>query len=141
AALVVLTTALSSSAAYAGPVVVGTCAGNKVNYSTIQAAVNAANANDTVAVCPGTYPEQVVITKPLTVKGVIAGTSGAVVITVPATGLVPNVTMASGAILAAQVVVTNTLNVTLTNLTIDGTGGPCASNVGAALTVGVALNN
>ena len=141
AAFVVLATLLNSAASYAATVVVGNCNGNKVKYSTIQAAVDVANANDTVSVCPGTYAEQVVITKPLTLKGLINGTSGATVITVPATGLVPNVTMASGAILAAQVVVTNTLGVTLTNLTIDGSSGPCATDVGAALTAGIALNN
>ena len=44
----------------------GTCTGT---YSTIQAAVNAANPNDTISVCPGTYPEMVQITKTLTFLG------------------------------------------------------------------------
>lgn len=38
-------------------------------FTTIQSAVNAAPAGGTVVVCPGTYHEQVVIGKPLTLKG------------------------------------------------------------------------
>ena len=38
-------------------------------FKTIQSAVNAAPAGGTVVVCPGTYHEQVVISKPLTLKG------------------------------------------------------------------------
>jgi hypothetical protein len=38
-------------------------------FTTIQSAVNAAPAGGTVVVCPGTYHEQVVITKPLTLTG------------------------------------------------------------------------
>jgi hypothetical protein len=38
-------------------------------FRTIQSAVNAAPAGGTVVVCSGTYHEQVVLTKPLTVKG------------------------------------------------------------------------
>src|SRR5215469_13419016 len=38
-------------------------------FTTIQSAVNAAPAGGTVVVCPGTYHEQVVISKPLSLKG------------------------------------------------------------------------
>jgi len=38
-------------------------------FKTIQSAVNAAPAGGTVVVCPGTYHEQVVIAKPLTLTG------------------------------------------------------------------------
>lgn len=38
-------------------------------FKTIQSAVNAAQAGGTVVVCPGTYHEQVVISKPLTLAG------------------------------------------------------------------------
>ena len=40
-----------------------------INRFTIQAAVNAASATDVVLVCPGQYPEQVLIEKSITVKG------------------------------------------------------------------------
>jgi hypothetical protein len=38
-------------------------------FRTIQSAVNAARAGGTVVVCPGTYHEQVVLSKPLSLKG------------------------------------------------------------------------
>ena len=69
--------------------VVGTCKKASHNYATIQSAVNAAPEDATVLVCPGTYAEQVVITTPLTLKGIsvpplnnpiIAGPSGGVAI-------------------------------------------------------------
>ena len=44
----------------------GTCTGT---YSTIQSAIIAANPGDTISVCPGTYNEQVQITKTLIVQG------------------------------------------------------------------------
>ena len=42
-------------------------------YMTISAAVAAANPGDTIEVCPGTYLEQVMINKTLTLKGAQAG--------------------------------------------------------------------
>ena len=53
---------------------------NNAGYSTIQAAVNAASPADVINVCPGTYNENVVIGKSLTVKS----TGGASVTTVNA---------------------------------------------------------
>ena len=38
-------------------------------FSTIQSAVDAASAGDTVVVCAGTYPEDVVVSTPLTLVG------------------------------------------------------------------------
>ncbi len=40
-----------------------------------------------VEVCPGTYPEQVVISKPLTLEGITIGNADQAVITVPNIGL------------------------------------------------------
>src|SRR5690349_8794460 len=40
-----------------------------MDYSTIQAAVNAANPNDVILADAGTYNELVVINKPLTIQG------------------------------------------------------------------------
>lgn len=42
---------------------------HSAKFKTIQSAVNAAPRGGTVVVCPGTYHEQVVISKPLSLKG------------------------------------------------------------------------
>jgi hypothetical protein len=59
-------------------VAVGNCRPHLVSYSTISAAVTAVTPNSTVLVCPGTYPEQVSITQPLTLMGLTAAAVKAV---------------------------------------------------------------
>src|SRR5690349_21616061 len=49
-----------------------------LDYSTIQAAVNAANPGDVIQVDAGTYPESVTINKALTLDGANAGVHPAV---------------------------------------------------------------
>jgi parallel beta-helix repeat protein len=51
-----------------------TCKG--ATYPTINAAVTAANSGDTIKVCAGNYPENVMVTKPLTFLGAQAGKDG-----------------------------------------------------------------
>jgi hypothetical protein len=124
-----------SAIAEAATLTVGTCPG--AGFSTIQAAVNAANSGDTVNVCPGSYPEQVLINKTLTVKGIAVGSQNAAVILPPVGGLVANATdPLSGLSEAAQVLVVPGVNkqksVTLLNLVVDGT-----NNALAACTPGV----
>jgi hypothetical protein len=62
-------------AAAPGDLVVGTAGPTCVNpqFATIQAAVTAATAGATIRVCAGTYPETVVVDKPLTFLGAQAG--------------------------------------------------------------------
>jgi len=60
-------------------------------FRTIQSAVNAASAGDTVVVCKGTYHEQVVISEPLSLLGVRAtideaGVTPALQVTIPMAG-------------------------------------------------------
>ena len=74
---------------------VGACRIGLRSFATIQSAVNASLAGNRILVCPGTDPEQVVIDKALTLKGVPSGTSGASVIVPPTGGVVQNTTSLS----------------------------------------------
>jgi parallel beta-helix repeat protein len=105
--------------AFASSATVGLCAGPGTHYLTIQAAVNASGVS-TVEVCPGFYPEQVTITKNLTLEGITQGTSDAAVVVVPAGGLVTNgVVDIFGFPTAAQIFVQNAA-VTISHMSVDG---------------------
>lgn len=101
-------------------VVVGTCkSGTK--FATVQAAVNAVAPGGKVFVCPGIYPEQVTISQPLTLQGVL----GSAVLSVPGAGLIQN---ADG--IAAQLLVQDTAGpVTVNNITVDGSNAVCPNPV------------
>ncbi|HEY3636861.1 MAG TPA: right-handed parallel beta-helix repeat-containing protein [Rhizomicrobium sp.] len=101
---------------------VGTCTTNPRQYTTIQAAVNAANPGDRVQVCPGSYPEQVVISQAMTLENVTGQASPTV--TVPAGGVVKNTETLSGFPTAAQILVapTTAATVNVENIVVDGTG-------------------
>jgi parallel beta-helix repeat protein len=112
-------------------------------FTTIQAALDSlTTGTNTVLVCPGIYPEQIVIARNITITGVVdaAGNSNSseVKIIPPPTGLVSNLIAASGNV-AAQVAAQNVADLNLTNLTIDGTNGGCPA--GVAHTAGIALYN
>ena len=106
-------------------VVVGRCLSKLQSFPTIQAAVFAAPLGATVFVCPGTYPEQVTLSAPVTLEGVKSGTLNRAIIAVPANGLTTSTTTINGGYrLAAQVLVTaGTPSVNITNITVDGSGG------------------
>jgi hypothetical protein len=119
--------------AFSATVAVGTCTALP-NYATINQALSAVPGGSTIKVCPGTYHEQVVIDKPLTLTGTTSGNLDLVVISPPATGLVANTVDVDNATLpiAAQILVQNTGPVTISNLTVDGTGnliGGCAPDL------------
>jgi hypothetical protein len=101
---------------------VGTCKPN--SFTTISAAVSTVPAGSLVLVCPGTYKEQVRITKPLTLEGIASGNSDQAVIAPPAGGLATNATNDNGQTLAVQLWVDNAPGgpVNITNITVDGTG-------------------
>src|ERR1700675_4530073 len=97
---------LSLGTCWGGPlpsIAVGTCKPNLQSYSTIEDAVSNVAAGGTILVCAGAYPEQVLITKPLTMKGVLSGKAAASVITSPKGGLKQNTIDHLGNIWAAQV--------------------------------------
>jgi parallel beta-helix repeat protein len=132
---------LTGASALAKTVAVGpsTCQPTLAHYSTIQAAVDAVQSggtSNTVLVCPGTYPEQVVISQPITIKGVEHENSLESRITVPPGGLRPVATTPSG-VFSAQVVAQNAIGVKLIGLTIDGAGATCPTEAGASRTAGV----
>jgi len=125
---------LQAASAYARTVVVSTdptCQTNiRERYSTIQAAVNASTVGGTVLVCPGAYPEQVVLSMPLIIKGVAnpAANQSTAVITIPAGGLIVNVGNGTD---QAQLVMQGTNNAQFVNLVVDGAGGSCSAPTSA----------
>jgi hypothetical protein len=73
-----------------------------------------------VEICPGGYPEQVVITFPVTLEGISAGNSGTASIYPPSAGLVANASDEFGDSLAVQVLVKDVRGeVNLSNLALD----------------------
>ena len=107
---------------------VGTCMLNLVSYGTISEAVSSVPSGSVIFVCPGIYPEQVVITQPLTLEGAPGVTSDAV-ITVPPGGLTQSVTLedALGAPVQYQVLVQSAGTVNILNLAVDGTSAVASS--------------
>jgi len=108
---------------------VGSCMTS--SYPTITAALATTPAPNVVEVCPGTYAEQVVITKAVTLEGIFTSNADQVVITVPSGGL--SVTTPCAAEGAPQVCAAGAGSITITNITVDGTGG--------VEPVGIAYNN
>jgi hypothetical protein len=84
-------------------------------FAKIQDAVNAASSGDTIQICPGTYTEQVSITKPRELNG----NNGAVIR--PSNVVATSTGLASGQPIAAIVLVQDTADVTIRNVIIDGT--------------------
>lgn len=82
-------------------------------YPTIQAALTAASAGDEIAICPGTYAEQLVISKALTLRGTPLNGVGRVLIR-PAP-LNNHETLPA----ASVITVVNTEDVTIEDLAID----------------------
>jgi len=125
-------------AAHATTVAVGSCT-NFINFSTIGEAVAHVPSGSTIQVCPGTYPEQVNITKKLTLEGITGAT--AAVIVPPAGGLVQNGVDIFDYPVAAQIFVASaTGSVTIKGLTVDGTGNNIAG-CGAPTLEGIYFQN
>jgi hypothetical protein len=131
-----------SLCAFSATVQVGTCVPNLAYYSSITEAVHSVPAGSTIKVCPGTYYEQVVISKSLTLIGVTIaptqanpiGAAGAIIMP-PSGGVQQNATDLNttnpflGPNIAAQIAVLGPITaasngsstVSISNLTIDGT--------------------
>lgn len=102
-------------------------------FSNIQDAVDAATPGAVIRVCPGNYAEQVAIHKPLT----IAADSGAVLM--PGTMKQNTTSLFDGAPLATAILVTDTTDVTIEGLIVDGANngvGQCSPRI-----FGIAFQN
>jgi hypothetical protein len=110
-------------------VAVGTCDPSVASYDEIQDAVDGVPIGGIVELCPGTWRQQVHITRSLTLTGVQSGNSGLPVIAPPAGGLVMNATglnvggFLGNARIAAQILVTGGANVNFSSLALDATNG------------------
>ncbi len=101
---------------------VGACRPGLPSFTTITAALAAAAPGYVVMVCPGTYNEQLQVTKSVTLEGVSTGNASQAIIASPAAGLVGNATDSYGNLIAAQLWVTNAGLVNISNLTFDAAG-------------------
>jgi hypothetical protein len=126
-----LAIAVPAHAEKGNTITVGSCPG--AQFPTIQQGVDAASPGGTVLVCPGVYPEQVTITKSLTVEGIQVNTMDAAIIVPPSGGVVPNAaSLSSGNPIDAQVLAHDASKINLNNLAVDGTGNliaGCAPNL------------
>jgi len=106
---------------------VGGCAGSP-NFTTISAALASTPAPNVVEVCPGTYPEQILITNPVTLEGIFTSNADQVVITVPSGGLsVSNVCSETAGPVQVCVAYTGTVNIS--NVTVDGSGAAVSGGI------------
>lgn len=135
---------LVGSALYcsAKTVQVGSCKIGPTNYPSIQNAVDASSAGDTVDVCPGTYHEQVSINKALNLYGVAGGNLDAPVIVAPTSGVTANATsLATGNPIAAQVAVLSAAGlVNVKNIVVNGKNNGMVDCSGPEL-VGILYQN
>ncbi|HTX35884.1 MAG TPA: right-handed parallel beta-helix repeat-containing protein [Bryobacteraceae bacterium] len=89
------------------------CANPAPDYATVTAAINAASDGDEIDICPSLYPEQLMITKSLTLRG--TGDQGTGRAMIQPTVLVPVGSLG----FTAVITVMGTSNVTIQNLAID----------------------
>jgi hypothetical protein len=100
-------------------------------YSTIQSAVNGVPAGSTIEVCPGIYPEQVIIDKALTLEGIPNYETGPVVITDVGVSLTTTTSIYWGTI-APQIQVTAG-PVNITNINVTENNGPACPGLEIAI--------
>jgi hypothetical protein len=130
--LVSIVVSLFSTGAIAKTVSVGTCLGNRQSYSSISAAISAVPAGSTILICPGTYPEQVTIGQPMTLRGMQIGNSASTILTVPPGGLTKSVIdPQTGTTVFSQILVQGTEAglVNISDIGIDGNNNQVVAGV------------
>ncbi len=127
----------------ASTVAVGACLPNVVQFTSIQEAVNAVPAGSTVKVCPGNYPEQVVINKKLTLEGAESGSADNPVLVIPPNGFAADTArLSNGQPFAPQILVQSpATDVTIRRLAMDGTGNNLNSGCAAPNLIGIYFQN
>ena len=106
--------------AHAATYFVGNCKSPKTYFTTIQSAITSVPAGSIIDICPGTYPEQLTITQPLTLHGIQSGNGALVTVTVPAS---VNSVSTSDSVWVAQILVLNSGGpVNIKGIVVDGTG-------------------
>jgi parallel beta-helix repeat protein len=100
------------------------------DFPTIQAAVDAAPPGATIKVRPGTYTEEIVIAKDLTLQGV---NTGKTIIKAPPT-LTPFARRLNGEAVAAVVLITDAAHVRVSGFTVTGPI-PCGASTGGIFVV------
>jgi len=125
AAAIAILAGLSGQSLKAATVSVGNCIAGGIHFPTIQAAVSGVAAGSTIRVCPGNYPEQVVINKNLTLRGVESDNAFNPTLVIPSPGgfVTNSSSLTSGAPLAAQILVESpATEVEISYLAVDGAG-------------------
>ena len=125
AAAIVILAGLGGQPLRAAVVSVGSCISGGIHFATIQAAVNGVAAGSTIKVCPGNYPEQVVINKNLTLRGVESDSAFNPTLVIPSSGgfAANTSTLITGAPVAAQILVESpATDVDISFLAVDGAG-------------------
>lgn len=132
---------LWSSTALASNIYVGGCGpGTATKVDTITHALSVIGSPGTIFICPGTYPEQVTINgKNISLRGISDNNSSAAVIVPPPGGLVQNASL-NGSPVAAQIAISDAVNITVSNLTVDGTNNNLSSGCDLGLE-GILLQN
>ena len=146
--LVAVVMIVASPPARATDLIVGNCV-TPPKFSTISAAVAAAHLNDRVLVCPANYPEQVILSQPMTLQGLPGPNVGLnvdrPVIVPPPNGLTINWTSIDGTKVGPQVLAANTSgqagNIVISGVTVDGTGAELPGCSTSTFEVGILYGN
>ena len=110
-------------------------------FATIQEAVNASGANDTILIAGGTYTEQVTVTGHTHDNLTIMAVAGATVIVKAPAVLTQTATSSSGRAINGVITVSDATNVQISGIDVDGNGNGNAVVGTNANFIGVAYRN